>query len=98
MAKVVEGEEEEEDADDDESASESDDEHFNVIVNFLTKDKIKSSKKKIKIELVNGIYYLTFNGYIKKAEKDKNIILDTRKNAEKNFNFSYKVKLFDEID
>ena len=96
---MVEGEQPEDDMDDDdESASESDEEHYNIIVTFLTKDKIKTSKKKIKIELFNGVYYLTYNGYIKKAEKDKNILLDTRKNAEKNYNFSYKVKLFDEID
>lgn len=89
---MVEGEEEEEeDMDDDDSASESDEEHFNVIVNFLTKDKIKTSKKKCKIEVEHGTYYLTYNGYIKKAEKDKNIILDTRKNSTKNFQFSYRV-------
>jgi hypothetical protein len=67
-------------------------------VNFLTKDKIKTSKKKIKIEVEHGTYYLTYNGYIKKADKDKNIIHDTRKNASKNFNFSYRVRLFDEVD
>lgn len=65
---------------------------------FLTKDKIKTSKKKLKIELENGAYYLTFKGLIKKAEKDKNILMDSRKNANANCNFSYKVKLFDEID
>jgi hypothetical protein len=64
-------------------------------VNFLTKDKIKTSKKKIKIEIENGTYYLEYNGYIKKADKDKNIIHDTRKNSSKNFNFSYRVRLFD---
>jgi len=50
-------------------------------VKFLTKDKIKTGKKKLKIEIENGTFYLTFKGSIKKVEKDKSIILDTRKNA-----------------
>ena len=65
---------------------------------ILTKDKIITGKKKLKIELENGTFYLTFKGLLKKVEKDKTIILDTRKNASDKFNFSYKVKLFDEID
>jgi len=67
-------------------------------VKFLTKDKIKTSKKKILIELQNGVFYLTFKGFIKKAEKDKNIVMDSRKNATANVNFSYRVKICDEID
>ena len=72
-----------------ESASESDDDHHTIIVKFQTKNQIKSSKKKINIELENG--------YIQKTKKDDNILIDCRKNALKNFNFSYKVKLFPEF-
>jgi len=69
-----------------------------MLLHVLTKGNIKTGKNKIKIELVNGTYYLTYNGYIKKAEKNINIMTDSRKNSNKNYNFSYKVKLFDEID
>ena len=78
--------------------SESDDEHYNMMVHVLTKGEIKASKKKIKIEIVNGTYYLIYGGYIRKVEKDHNIMTDSRKNRDKNYNFSYKMKLFDEID
>ena len=78
--------------------SESDDEHYNMILHVLTQGEIKTSKNKIKIELVNGTYYLTYGGYIKKAEKNSNIMTDSRKNRDKNYNFNYKMKLFDEID
>ena len=67
-------------------------------MNILTKCKIKSSKKKIKINVENGVYYLTYNGYLKKIKKDENILFDSRKSVKSNFNFSYKIKLFDEID
>ena len=80
-----------------ESASESDDDYHTIIVKFQTKNQIKSSKKKINIELENGTYYLTYNGYIQKTKKDDNILIDCRKNALKNFNFSYRVKLFPEF-
>ena len=84
--------------DEDDEKSESDDEHFNVVVKFLTKGKIKTGHKKFKIDLEKGIFYITFKGTLKKIEKGKNILTDSRKNANANFNFSYKVKLFDEID
>jgi hypothetical protein len=77
--------------------SDSDDEHIDVNVVFLTFGKVKTSKDKFRVELSNGTYYLTFAGYVKKAT-NKNVVYDNRKYANNNQDFSYRVKLFDQVD
>ena len=69
-----------------------------MVVKFLTKGRIKTGKNKFKIELEKGAFFITYTGSIKKAERNKNIWTDSRKNASTNFNFSYRVKLFEELD
>ena len=77
--------------------SDSDDDHYDVKCVFLTFGKVKTSKDKFRVELTNGAYYLTFAGYVKKAT-NKNVVLDNRKYATNNQEFSYRVKLFDQKD
>ena len=86
------------DPDYDQSASESDEDHYTLQVTIQTKGKIHSRKKNVIISLENGTYYLTNTGYFKKIAKNSNILFDSRKSVKSNYNFTYKIKLFDEID
>ena len=86
------------DPDYDQSASESDEDHYTIQVTIQTKGKIHSRKKNVIISLENGTYYLTNTGYYKKIAKNSNILFDSRKSVKSNYNFTYKIKLFDEID
>jgi len=63
--------------------SDSDEDHYDVNCVFLTFGKVKTSKDKFRVELVNGVYYLTFAGYVKKAT-NKNVVYDNRKYANNN--------------
>ena len=65
----------------DDSSTDEDDEEVKVV--FITFGKVKTEKKNFKIDLTNGIYYLTFAGYVKKAES-KDVLYDNRKYATSN--------------
>jgi len=67
----------------DSDTSSSDDDDYVVKVVFITFGKVKTEKKNFKIDLTNGTYYLTFAGYVKKAE-NKNVIYDNRMYATSN--------------
>ena len=63
------------------SSTDEDDEEVKVV--FITFGKVKTEKKNFKIDLTNGTYYLTFAGYVKKADT-KDVLFDNRKYASSN--------------
>ena len=65
----------------DDSSTDEDDEEVKVV--FITFGKVKTEKKNFKIDLTNGTYYLTFAGYVKKADT-KDVLFDNRKYASSN--------------
>lgn len=67
----------------DSDTSDSEDDHSEVKVVFITFGKVKTEKKNFKIDLTNGTYYLTFAGYVKKADT-KDVLFDNRKYASSN--------------